>query len=230
MKKIIALFSCIFCLMSFAAFAAPQEPELPDTEEVFDSETEEEIDQVVGLPAAEVIGRLSDIKFIGNEKALNKAVFKSFNHRKQDGLNAAIEKIRMPLVEKKDGKIVNRTADFNVAKRIVEVFPADSSDSLVRMYQSGSEFEKVNVIRASGLVSNQKIKKFLLSALEDKTVVDERFPNADMIGQPMRICDHAYNQLVLRYSVQNVLRTLSTIHAPADRDYHIGTLKAAALN
>ena len=41
----------------------------------------------------------------------------------------------------------------------------------------------------------------------------------------MRICDVAYNQLVLRYRIKNVLRTIGPIYRPENRDYHISVLK-----
>lgn len=41
----------------------------------------------------------------------------------------------------------------------------------------------------------------------------------------MRICDLAYNQLVLRYRLKNVLRTIGPVHRIETQDSHIEILK-----
>ena len=48
----------------------------------------------------------------------------------------------------------------------------------------------------------------------------------ETVGEPLRICDVAYNQLVLRYNVKGVLRVIGTIHKIDVRNYHIEKLKA----
>ena len=44
-------------------------------------------------------------------------------------------------------------------------------------------------------------------------------------ANPLRVCDVAYNLIVLHYGIQNVLRTIGTVHRIEVRDYHIDKLK-----
>ncbi len=65
----------------------------------------------------------------------------------------------------------------------------------------------------------------LIEALNDKSIgSDEETGETD--GEPMRVCDLAYNQLVLRNEITGVLRTLGPIHRIEVRDYHIEILKS----
>ena len=83
---------------------------------------------------------------------------------------------------------------------------------------------KANIIRVSGGVSGgPEIRQLLIQALSDTTFCEEETP--DSVGERMRICDVAYNQLVLRYGIRNVLRTISPAHRINNRDYHISILK-----
>ena len=64
----------------------------------------------------------------------------------------------------------------------------------------------------------------LIQALDDKSVYEEEnpeVPSAYLCASVML----AYNQLVLRYKIRNVLRTISPAHRIEDRDYHIGVMK-----
>ena len=58
----------------------------------------------------------------------------------------------------------------------------------------------------------------------DKSVCEEKLPES--VGDPLRVCDVAYNQIVLHFEIQNVLRTIGTVHRIEVRDYHIDKLKA----
>jgi hypothetical protein len=66
-------------------------------------------------------------------------------------------------------------------------------------------------------------RSILKEALEDKSVCEETLP--ETLGDPLRVCDEAYNQIVLHFGIQNVLRTIGTVHKIEVRDYHIDKLK-----
>jgi hypothetical protein len=69
-----------------------------------------------------------------------------------------------------------------------------------------------------------EVRPLLIEALNDQTPcepIDPDMPEA----VPLRVCDKAYNQTVLRYGFRDVLRTISTMHSIEARDHHIQTLK-----
>jgi hypothetical protein len=63
----------------------------------------------------------------------------------------------------------------------------------------------------------------LIAALDDKTatITDEQ----DAAGSSLRICDLAYNQLVLNLRIAGVLRMVRADQGTGERDYHINRLK-----
>ena len=152
-----------------------------------------------------------------NEDLLNKAIYQSFRQRKGEAISLSLNYLKSPVT-------VSRSDDFYVAKKVLQVFPDEAIGKLKKLYRAGDATTKGNVIRAVGnLAGGPDIQDLLISALEDKTVSGEEDP--EVAGDPLRICDEAYNQLVLRYKVKNVLRTIGTGHRVEVRDYHIEILK-----
>jgi hypothetical protein len=76
----------------------------------------------------------------------------------------------------------------------------------------------------AAMPSNDFTRYVLMNALEDKSVCEENF--SDSVGEPLRVCDVAYNLIVLHYQVKDVLRTIGTVHRIEVRDYHIDLLKS----
>jgi hypothetical protein len=74
-----------------------------------------------------------------------------------------------------------------------------------------------------GMPGGKKIETVLMEALDDKMFCADDDPEES--GLPMRICDVAYNQIVLRCKVKGVLRTIGTGHKLEVRNYHIEILK-----
>jgi hypothetical protein len=208
-----------------------EEPQRPDVYKALDSEKEARINDVSGLTPEGAFERLRGIDFVTDQDLLQKAIFKTFEHRKAKGIALALNSLKLPVMEIKNGKLVDRTADFYVAKKTLEVFPDESVNKLLELYKRGDAIMKGNIIRASGKIEGGKrIKNLLIRELDDKTVCEKEYP--EMEGIPLRICDEAYNQLVLRYKIRDVLRTIGNAYTIEDRDYHIGVLKEklASLN
>jgi hypothetical protein len=83
---------------------------------------------------------------------------------------------------------------------------------------------RANVIYIIGDMDGGKaVDALLIEALYDTSVCREA--TGESLGEPLRICDMAYNQLVIRYSMKNVLRTIGTGHSINVRNYHIGELQ-----
>ncbi len=213
----------VACLTSLAAVATAFEPRKPDVDRVFDNKKEDAIKRTIALSSPEVIGRLKEMDFIGEDEFIAKAIHQSFRNRKNDGIGLSLQLLSLPRVEIVNGSEVNRTRDQYVAKKILEVFPEESIPELLKLYGTGDAGTRGNVIRASGNIAGSAVTDLLIDALSDKTVADPVDPEID--GPPMRICDLAYNQLVVRHKVKNVLRAIGPIHRPENRDYHISILK-----
>ena len=94
----------------------------------------------------------------------------------------------------------------------------------VGLYSRSDAATRGNIVRASGKIpGDDPVRDFLILALDDKSPCEEE--GLDALGEPLRVCDVAYNQLVLRYNVKRVLRTLGPMHRIEVREYHIGVLK-----
>lgn len=220
----IVVFGVFFVMLLFNSGNA-QEPRKPDVNKALDLEKESSINRIMYLPPKEAFEQVKSTDFLINADLLHKAIFKTYGHRKTEGINLALNCLKLPVIEMQNGKLVaDRTADFYVAKKILEVFPDESVDKLLKLYKKGDAVTKGNIIRASGnIAGGQRIRSLLIKALDDKTFCEKK--NPEMEGDRLRICDVSYNQLVLRYNVENVQRAIGNIDTIEVRDYHIGILK-----
>lgn len=222
--RIFVIVAAVFFSLVLTASLNAMEPQKPLIKLNFDSREVAKVKEVKRAPAKEAFDMLKDMDSTVDEKLLYKTILAAFGQRKQEIINLALQQIQLPENEIIDGKKVNRTSDLYISKKIFEVFPEESVNRLLSLYENGSIPIKANVIRTlSKIAGGQPVKDLLINALDDKTFIQNDDP--DMEGYPLRICDTAYNQLVLRYKIKNVLRTIGTIHKIEDRDYHIAVLK-----
>jgi hypothetical protein len=217
--------ACVSVLTFLVVSANAIEPQRPDVSRVFDADKDSKINKVAILPTADAFKGLRGADFTANEDVLHKAIFQSFRNRKKEAISLALNYVKSPLIQEKDGEIVRSGSEFYVAKKILQVFPDEAIGELMKLYRAGNSTAKGNVIRViGGMAGGPEIRDMLVNALDDKTISGEEDP--EVAGEPLRICDEAYNQLVLRYRVKNVLRTIGPGHRIEVRDYHIGILKA----
>lgn len=224
---ILTSFICVIFLASLCTVSNAQEPGKPILDRTFDAATEAEMQNLKGLPIDKIFKRLQNIDLSKNSDLMHKAVFTAFEHRKMDGITFAIHFLKLPRTESRDGRLVSRSEDLYIAKKIFEVFPEQSVDELLRLYGNSDPSTKGNIIYAVGkMAGGQAIRNLLIEALDDRTDYDdeETYPEG-LSGPPLRICDLAYNQLVLRYRIKNVLRAIGHAYRIEVRDYHINILK-----
>lgn len=222
-KRIAISILTVSFLVFLNAVVGAEEPTRPAVDNTFDSKKEAKIQELTSLSIKEAFNRLKGIDFFVNKDLLHKAIFTAFKYRSKEARDFAINYLKLPVKEIIGGKLVSRGDDFYVAKKILHIFP--DKDSLFELYRNGDAVTKGNVIRVAGkMAGGQAIRSLLIEALEDKTFCEERCP--EMLGKPLRICDVAYNQIVLRYMIKNVLRTIGTVHRIEIRDYHINILKS----
>jgi hypothetical protein len=204
--------------------AEAAEPQRPNVKQSFSQEKESKVQALKSLKTREAFDGLKDVEFLINRDLTYKAIHTAFENRRAEAIGQAQSYLKLPVTEYVDGQRITRVREFNIAKKIFEVFPDEATPMLTTLFNRSDEITRGNIIRASGGVSGgPAIKQMLVQALDDKSLAEDQTP--DMAGEPLRVCDMAYNQLVLRYSVRNVLRTISTGHDIGTRDYHINVLK-----
>jgi hypothetical protein len=221
----------IFCFIFIASFfslfciANAKEPKRQNFGHVTGSQEADMVQEVQNLPIDKAIKRLQDEDFRNRKEVLYSAIFNAFKQRKKKAIAYAVDLLRLPLIEEIDGRPVRRRyEDFHIAKIIFEVFPEDSVDELLDLYETGDGTTKGNIIFAVGKVeSDFAIRDLLIDALDDKTFYED--PELSLEGIPLRICDLAYNQLVLRYKIKGVLRAIGEALRIEDRNYHINILR-----
>jgi len=211
------------CLAFLISVSIASESKRPEFDRALDRKKENAIKDTSRLSSPEVFERLKDVEYIADEYYMKKTIYNSFQHREIDGIALSLQKLSLPEKEFTNGNAIHRSRDLYVAKKILETFPESSIPKLLKAYDRGDAVTKGNVIRVSGKLAGPVVDRLLINALYDKTVCDQEDPEAD--GPPMRICDVAYNQLVVRFQVKDVLRTIGPVHRIENRDYHIDVLK-----
>ena len=135
--------------------------------------------------------------------------------------------LQLPIVEIVDGMRVDRAEDFDLARNILQVFSDEAVPELIKLYESSNAVTRANVIHVlGGMPVDPDIpnaRDLLIGALDDQSFGESELP--ETLGVPLRVCDMAYNQLVLRYKVKDEPRTIGSAHKVEDRDFHIERLK-----
>jgi len=198
----------------------PEEPVVPDVDHTFSMERERRIDQLERLSSRNVINAFVSPEFFDQEDYLDKAIFRAFDHRSHEAIGLALGYVQSTQV----GEEGESARKLYIAKRMFQIFPEEVVDDLINIYSRSGPKVRSNVIYVVGqMAGTDEIKTLLVNALSDmdycQDVTDET------LGKPLRVCDMAYNQLVIRYNVENVLRTIGSTHALDVRDYYIALLR-----
>lgn len=218
-----AAFVAVSCMVLVMA-ATAAEPLRPSVDTPLDRAKEEIISTMIGLPADEVYDRLKGMDFFLSEEFSARAVYRVFVNRRAEILARALDSLKSPMLEILDGRLVSRSADIGVARKIFEVFPDESVPAILELYRNGDAITKGNILRVSGRIAGgDRIVALLRDALDDRTACEQ--DNPEIGGDPLRLCDMAYNQLVLRYQMTKVLRAIGPVYRTEVRDYHIAIMK-----
>jgi len=169
--------------------------------------------------------QLKKPEIFGDVRSLRQEIARNFNGKEKQAIESALNILHSSRIQAEDGKNIDRYKDFLVAKNIFQQFPNESWQLLKKEYESGNAVTRGNIIDAIGQMDwSNDIKELLVDALDDQTICE--LPNLEMPeATPLRICDKAYNQLVLKYEIPDVLRTISIMHRLEVRDEHIQILK-----
>lgn len=178
------------------------------------------IQEMRTLSADRAFQRLSDADLFYDERSLEGGILQAFAQRREEGVRLAMVQIQQRR-KSKDGEGARY---FHVAKKILQKFPEESAGLLLNRYKNGDPEIRGNVVRViAGMPQSEFTQTLLRKALEDHSFCEEDSP--EIVGEPLRVCDVAYNEIVAHYSIRNVLRTIGTGHRVEVRDYHIEQLK-----
>ena len=185
---------------------------------------DEKIEELKSLSVSDALVRLEEMDFMADEDFLKTAIARAFDQTRAEAIAVSLNTIKLPLTDVSDDRVVSRASAFYVAGKVFRVFSAESIDGLLTLFDSSNTLARGNVVKAAGqLVDQPAIADLLKGALDDRGVYEDNHPEST--GEPLRICDLAYNQLVLNLKIKNVLRMIGTSHSIENRDYHIAQLK-----
>lgn len=176
------------------------------------------------LTIPEVFRELRKPGYLTDRVLSRQAVESALGHRRSEAIDMAADILEEPLIEVIDGQWVDRSREFAVARLVIEAFPGEAAPALVSLYRAGDGITRGNIVRvAGGIDGGPSIESMLRHALDDRSAAEEASP--DQSGEPMRVCDLAYNQIVHRNNIRKLLRTISPNHNIATRDHHIEVLR-----
>ncbi len=183
---------------------------------------------LLSIPLDEPMRALADSAFTEDSRLLLSEIPPAFEGRLEEAFSLAVEKLRRPAWPAAEGDDGFDAGALLFARTLFEAFPAEAVDAVLRAFENGTGVLRGNLILAAGSLIrfDGRIETLFLAALGNEEPATD--PEAgDLEVEPFRLCDLAYNELVLHLQVPGVLRTLGPVHSLKTRDHHIGILKEA---
>jgi hypothetical protein len=223
-KHLAITISGIYLIFVLFVVADAKEPTRPELNIVFSPEKEERLSNLEKLSVGDCFEELKDTVFFIDDDYLNKAAYKCFKKDIDEAIEYAIEYLKQP-AKTVEGEMVTMNDNHYVAKAVMRVFALESENKLFIAYRNGSAETRAHLLYAMGMMASKKAKNQLIEALDDKAVYEETYP--EMEGEPMRVCDMAYNQLRLRYAEElvDLPRTIANLHRIELRDSYIHEMR-----
>ncbi len=172
--------------------------------------------------------RLQGADIFPNKAFLHSAIYSAMKFREEEAVAFAVDYIRKSGSSNSQGEWKDDARAFYVAKEILRVFPETAMEHIFPLYEVSGPKIRGRIVRSLGSISGYDAQELLFSALEDQRYFEN--DDEELNGIPMRVCDLAYNQLVLRYRIKGVLRNIAPMHKIDVRDYHIEILKNNLFN
>lgn len=198
-------------------------PASPATPQVLTLNNDQKADiaEMKTLNAEEAFEVLAEPEYVANDRLSETAASQAFANKEYQAVEYSMNKLQS-VDEMSD---YNAICELKAAKTILSQFPETSIPQILDAYPKTDIISKANLLNAAGkMVCDERIKDLLVKALDNKTETIDI--NLELVGHPLRICDIAYNQLVLNLQITDVLRTIGTAMSDDIRDYHINVLKS----
>ena len=172
------------------------------------------------VPMKNAFAVLAEPKYAANTQLCETAVSQAFAGKEDEAVTHALAKLQSPdLMADYTG-----ICELNAAKTVLSQFADISIPRLLAIYPQSNIISKAKLLATAGpMACDNEVRNMFIAALDDAsfTVND----NPELVGEPLRICDIAYNQLVLNLKINEVLRVIGTGMSEEIRDYHIDVLK-----
>lgn len=167
----------------------------------------------------------AEFSFLGRADLMRQIAPVVFAKRERQVVRHSLRQLKKPRLEMRGGRWVDRGDSHYVAKNILRGLPDVALPEILWLYRKADPMTKGNLIYVLGGMQDDRgvIMGLLVDALDDKT--PSQYENPEVIGTPLRICDLAYNQLILRQKVHGVIRIIGNIHPTETRELNIGKLK-----
>ena len=218
--KIIAICLLVGLMVFTPDRARTQEPAGPGSDRTLSPAKVKKIDQLAAMPIPEVFTILRSPEFLDEEEYLNKAIYTAFNHRSEQAVQFALGYVRSTQLK----KIPTGTQDFYIAKQTLQIFPDQSWKAcLIYTAAGGPKSEEMSSKCSVKWTADNPSGMYWSTPWTTRPFA--RAIQPESTGEPLRICDVAYNQIVIRYKIKNVPRVIGSIHAIDMRDHHIQILK-----
>ena len=208
----------------YAGLAGSKEPNPPNVSKVLTPKKEARILQLEKVSVEQCFEQLKETEFLLDDDFSSKAAYRCFKNRKQAALRLAINKLKKAQYTI-EGEDVVYNDDLYAAKIVSKVFPANAEVLLLNEYKKSTAQTKANILLVLGQMSGNRARYMLIDALNDQTVYEDI--NPEIGGEPLRICDMAYNQLRLRYADElvDLPRTIGNPDRIEKRDFYIDDMK-----
>ena len=222
-KLINTAVSGVFFVTMVLGLAGIAESNPPFNDSSFNIGRETRIQTLRSLPIEQALNGIKSGEAIGDVEFLDQAVGEVFGHRKIQVVNHVMDNIKLPLFERSGDEEIRRYDEFLVSKAVLQTFSAEALGPLLNLYHDGDPTAKGNAIRVFGGMGDRRIDALLVDALGDISFREQEDPEA--VGEPLRVCDEAYNQIVLYFKIRDVPRTIGNATSIEDRDDYIEALK-----
>lgn len=216
---------CIGCFLAISTPSGADQTDQGTGNLSSDSGPQAALARLPDMDLKQAFKELRNKHFVVNESLMNEAAVTAFGHRKREAIELACQYIRLPIVENVEGKVFSRSEEFRIAKSVLQAFPDAALKRLWGLYFSTQDaVTRGNIVLAlGGMQDDPRMGALLLEALDDKAFYGGYDPEAE--GDPLRVCDLAYNQITAHYEIKDVLRTIGNVYAVHVRDDHINHLK-----
>lgn len=151
----------------------------------------------------------------------NRLIREGFLAEPSAGLPFVLEKLLREPASPTAEEVRARRADARVAREILARMPVEAQ-AAVASRTTGSPYQEARLLEATGRFRTPAALDRLVRGLSDRREADTGV-TADG-GWPLRVCDVAYNTLVLRLRLSDFRSPLGIAHSHAQRDRWIERL------
>jgi len=139
-------------------------------------------------------------------------------------LKAMTAELRRPMADVVAGRVVDRTREVFMARRILKAIGEPALQRLLQLSGTDDPFFKRNMLYALSDFDRREAIEILIAALDDRDQCKKVMP--ETFRRPLRVCDEAYNLLVLKLSPPDLRAPLGQAHTLNQRDERVAAFKA----